>query len=84
MRTYYLFVEESNINDIFKNLLISTRELGIRYLTIKENLLLPSYIVIESIYKDEYFKNKISEELINIGYDKLFKILKPLSKEIIL
>jgi hypothetical protein len=55
-------------------------EPGIVYKQIKEHILLPPYIIVESIYKDEYFKTKIYEELRNMDYDKSFKILKPLSK----
>jgi hypothetical protein len=56
-------------------------EPGIMYKQIKEHVLLPPHIVIESIYKDGYLKTKIYEELEDIGYDKTFKILKPLNKQ---
>ena len=80
MRTYYLFIDkEFCIQDVFKNLQMAL-EPGIVYKQIKEHILLPPYIIVESIYKDEYFKTKIYEELRNMDYDKSFKILKPLAK----
>jgi len=57
-------------------------EPGIIYKEIKEQTILPPDIVIVSIYKDQYLLNKVGEELDNIGYDKSFKILKPLVNEI--
>lgn len=83
MRTYYLFLDkEFCIRNVFENLQEARiLEPGIQYMQIKEHALLPPYIVIESIYKDEYFKNKVNEELRDMGYDKSFKILKPLVKE---
>jgi hypothetical protein len=57
-------------------------EPGIIYKEVKEQTILPPYIVIVSIYKDQYLLNKVGEELDNIGYDKSFKILKPLVNEI--
>lgn len=75
MRTYYLFIDkEFCIRNVFETLQTAL-EPGIIY-----KVLLPPYIVIESIYKDQYFKTKIDEELTNCGYDKSFKILKPLDK----
>ena len=84
MRTYYLFLdEEFCIRNVFENLQIAL-EPGIVYKQIKANcVLLPPHIVIESIYKDEYFKTKIHEELRTMGYDKSFKILKPLVTEVV-
>jgi len=82
MRTYYLFLDkEFCIHDVFENLQMAL-EPGIVYKQIKEHILLPPHIVIESIYKDEYLKTKIDEELRDMGYDKSFKILKPLAKEV--
>jgi hypothetical protein len=81
MITYYLFLDkEFCIRNVFENLQ-GALEPGIIYMQIKEHALLPPYIVIESIYKDGYFKTKINEELRERGYDKSFKILKPLVKE---
>jgi hypothetical protein len=77
MRTYYLFIDKAYcIQKIFENLQLAL-EPGIKYIQIKEHIILPPYILIESSYKDEYFKNKINEELSAMGYDKSFKILKP-------
>lgn len=79
--TYYLFVD--NIRNVFETLRMNILEPGIKYTYIKEQTeLLPHYIVIVSIYKDQYLLNKVREELDNIGYDKSFKILKPLVNEI--
>ncbi len=82
MITYYLFIDkEFCIRNVFENLQI-TLEPGIIYKYIKEHILLPPHIVLESIYKDKYLKTKIDEELRDIGYDKSFKILKPLANEV--
>lgn len=83
MRTYYLFIDkEYCIRNVFENLQMAILEPGIKYIQIKEHIILPPYIVVKSIYKDEYFKSKINEELRDMGYDKSFKILKPLVKEL--
>ncbi len=78
--TYYLFVD--NIRNVFETLRMNILEPGIIYKEVKEQTILPPYIVIVSIYKDQYLSNKVREELDNIGYDKSFKILKPLVNEI--
>ncbi len=81
MRTYYLFIDNDFcIQNVFENLQAGL-EPGIVYKQIKEHELLPSYIIMESIYKDEYLRDKIDEELRDLGYDKSFTILKPLVKE---
>ena len=77
--TYYLFIDkEFCIRNVFETLRMNILEPGITYKEIKEQTILPPYIVIVSIYKDQYLLEKVSEELDNIGYDKPFKILKPL------
>jgi hypothetical protein len=80
--TYYLFVD--NIRNVFETLRMNILEPGIKYMGVlhEQSELLPPYIVIVSIYKDQYLLNKVREELDNIGYDKSFKILKPLVNEI--
>lgn len=78
--TYYLFID--NIRNVFETLRMNILEPGIIYKEVKEQTILPPYIVIVSIYKDQYLLNKVGEELDNIGYDKSFKILKPLVNEI--
>lgn len=81
-RTYYLFIDkEFCIRNVFETLQTAILEPGIVYKEIKEHSILPPYIVIVSIYKDQYLLKKVEEELDNIGYDKSFKILKPLVKE---
>jgi hypothetical protein len=80
MRTYYIFIDkEFCIRNVFETLQ-TYLEPGIIYKQIKEHIILPPYIVVESIYKDGYFKKKIDEILRDIGYDRSFKILKPLDK----
>ena len=80
--TYYLFIdEEFCIQNVFENLQHAILEPGIKYTQIKKHDILPPYIVIVSIYKDQYLLEKVGEELTNIGYDKPFEILKPLFKE---
>jgi hypothetical protein len=80
--TYYLFIDkEFCIRNVFETLQTAILEPGIKYTHIKEHAILPPYIVIVSIYKDQYLLEKVREELDNIGYDKSFKILKPLVKE---
>lgn len=77
--TYYLFIDkEFCIRNVFETLQMDILEPGIVYTEIKEHSLLPPFIVIESIYKDQYLLEKITTELEDIGYDKSFEILKPL------
>ena len=84
MRTYYLFLDRKFcIQNIFENLQ-SSLEPGISYKKVKQHDLLPPYIVIVSIYKDDYFKSKLEEELYDVGYDKSIVVLKPLALELTL
>jgi hypothetical protein len=77
--TYYLFIDkEFCIQNVFETLQQDILEPGVKYIQIKEDVILPPYIVIVSIYKDQYLLKRIEEELTDIGYDKSFKILKPL------
>lgn len=77
--TYYLFLDkELCIQNVFENLQLAILEPGIVYKEIKEHSILPPYIEIVSIYKDQYLLEKVTEELIDMGYDKPLKILKPL------
>lgn len=77
--TYYLFLDkEFCIRNVFETLQQDILEPGIVYTEIKEHQILPPYIVIETIYKDQYLLDKVTEQLQDIGYDKSFKILKPL------
>jgi hypothetical protein len=77
--TYYLFIDkEFCIQNVFETLQQDILEPGIKYTQIKEDFILPPYIVIVSIYRDQYLLKRIEEELTDIGYDKSFKILKPL------
>ena len=87
--TYHLFLDTSTecrqgrefcIRNVFETLQMDILEPGIIYTEIKEDpsRILPPYIVIVSIYKDQYLLEKVTEELKNIDYDKPFKILKPL------
>jgi len=80
--TYYLFIDkEFCIQNVFETLQMAILEPGIKYTQLKQHYILPPYIVIVSIYKDQYLLEKVTEELDNIGYDKPFKILKPLITE---
>lgn len=77
--TYYLFLDkEFCIQNVFENLQMNILEPGIEYKEIKQNIILPPYIVIVSIYKDQYLLEKVREELEDMGYDKSFEIVKPL------
>lgn len=77
--TYYLFLDkEFCIQNVFENLQMNILEPGIIYKEIKEHFILPPYIVIVSIYKDQYLLEKVREELEDMGYDKSFEIVKPL------
>jgi hypothetical protein len=77
--TYYLFLDKAFlIQDVYKNLQMNILEPGIIYKEIKENSILPQYIVLESIYKDGYLFELIQKELHEMGYNKQFKLLKPL------
>ena len=59
--TYYLFLDkEFCIQNVFENLQINILEPGIKYKEIKEHPILPPYIVIVSIYKDQYLLNKVA------------------------
>jgi len=80
--TYYLFLDkEFCIRNVFENLQQDILEPGIVYKDIKPHSILSPYIVIVSIYKDQYLLEKVTEQLEDIGYDKQFKLLKPLVKE---
>lgn len=78
--TYYLFLDDKEfcIQNVFENLQLAILEPGITYKEIKEHSILPSYIVIVSIYKDQYLLEKVTKELTDMGYNKQFKLLKPL------
>jgi hypothetical protein len=85
-RIYYLFLDqEFCIQNVFENLKLAILEPGIQYKEIREPLtkpsLLPPYIVIESIYKDQYLLEQITEILRDMDYDKELILLKPLVKE---
>ena len=76
---YYLFIDkEFCIQNVFENLQLAILEPGIKYNEIKLNDILPPYIILTTIYKDQYLLKLIKEELGNMGYDKSFEILKPL------
>lgn len=75
---YYLFIDkEFCIQNVFENLQLAILEPGIKYNEIKFNDILPPYIILTTIYKDQYLFKLIKEELIDMGYDKNFEILKP-------
>ena len=77
---YYLFIyKEFCIQNVFENLQLAILEPGIKYSEIKLNDVLPPYIILTTIYKDQYLLKLIKEELSNMGYDKSFEILKPIT-----
>lgn len=77
---YYLFIDkEFCIQNVFENLQLAILEPGIKYSEIKLNDVLPPYIILTTIYKDQYLLKLIKEELSNMGYDKSFEILKPIT-----
>lgn len=77
---YYLFIDkEFCIQNVFENLQLAILEPGIKYSEIKLNDILPPYIILTTIYKDQYLLKLIKEELSNMGYDKSFEILKPIT-----
>lgn len=82
MQTFHLFIDkEFCIINVFQTLQINIFEPGIMYTEIKEQgSILPPYIVMKTIYKDQYLLDKVTEQLIEIDYDKSFEILKPLFK----
>ena len=71
MIKYNLYISNGDIYDIqdIFDILKESLEPGIIYKEIIDNC-----IIVESIYKYEYFKGIISEELLNIGYSSEFKI----------
>jgi len=74
--TYYLFIDkEFCIRNVFQTLQEDILEPGIVYTEIKEHQILPPYIVIVSIYKENYLLEKITEELRDIGYIEIYKKL---------
>jgi hypothetical protein len=76
--TYYLFIDkEFCIRNVFQTLKMNILEPGIKYKEIKEHVILPPYIVLETIYQYGYLLETLKEEFENIGYDKSFEILKP-------
>jgi hypothetical protein len=77
---YYLFIDkEFCIQNVFENLQLAILEPGIKYSEIKLNDVLPPYIILTTIYTDQYLLKLIKEELGNMGYDKSFEILKPIT-----
>ncbi len=77
---YYLFIDkEFCIQNVFENLQLAILEPGIKYSEIKLNDVLPPYIILTTIYKDQYLLKLINEELSNMGYNKNFELLKPLT-----
>lgn len=52
---YYLFIDkEFCIQNVFENLQLAILEPGIKYNEIKLNDILPPYIILTTIYKDQY------------------------------
>lgn len=82
--TYYLFIDLNYPIEAIFNYLKSSTENGIKYTTIKNNIVLPKCIVVKSLYKDKYLKNMIKNQLLHFGYEKNFQIFKPLVKEYVL
>lgn len=79
---YYLFIDkEFCIQNVFENLQLAILEPGIKYNEIKLNDVLPPYIILTTIYKDQYLLKLIKEELSDMGYDKNFEILKPINND---
>lgn len=79
--TYYLFVNLGfEIEEVYNCIRLEI-DPGIVYTKIKNNKMLPKCIVIKSLYKDEYLREKVKKELKYYGYDKDFQILKPLVNE---
>lgn len=77
---YYLFIDkEFCIQNVFENLQLAILEPGIKYSEIKLNDVLPSYIILTTIYTDQYLLELINKELNDMGYDKSFEILKPIT-----
>lgn len=67
--TYYLFLDKKFcIQNVFENLQLAISEPGIIYKEIKEHSILPHYIVIVSIYKDQYLLEKVREKLTDMGF----------------
>jgi hypothetical protein len=79
MITYYLFLDkEFCIYNVFETLRdTGLLEPGVTYTQIKETSVIPSCIIIESIYKGGYLKEVLTELLDDIGYDKSFEIVQP-------
>ena len=78
---YYLFIDkEFCIQNVFENLQLAILEPGIKYSEIKLNDVLPPYIILTTIYTDQYLLELINKELNDMGYDKSFEILKPCYK----
>lgn len=79
MITYYLFLDkEFCIDNVFETLTdTGLLEPGITYTQIKETSVIPSCIIIESIYKGGYLKEVLTRLLDDIGYDKSFEIVQP-------
>jgi|UniRef100_A0A6C0AN06 hypothetical protein len=77
---YYLFIDkEFCIQNVFENLQLAILEPGIKYSEIKLNDVLPPYIILTTIYTDQYLLELINKELNDMGYDKSFEILKPIT-----
>jgi hypothetical protein len=77
-----LIHSEYDVQDTLAKLQMFLLEPGNTYLRVIQDDILPPYIVVRSIYKDEYFKSTVVDTLQVLGYDKSCKILKPLVNEV--
>ena len=85
MITYYLFLDKTFCIESVFEVLQNNRllEPGITYKYIEDDSLLQPYIVISTVYKEQYLLEKITTTLAYHRYDKEFKLLKPLEKSLI-
>lgn len=80
---YYLFLDlnSQELDTIFQTLK-NVNEKGINFKVLNKHKFLPSYITINSIYRDNLFNDKIKQILRDINFNSHYEILKPLSKQL--
>ena len=73
---YYLFIDkEFCIQNVFENLQLAILEPGIKYSEIKLNDILPPYIILTTIYKDQYLLKLNMNLVLMVNADGLLAVI---------
>lgn len=79
---YYLFLDlDYHDLDLIFQKLKSIHEPGINFNILNKHDFLPSYITINTLYKDNMFKQKIKKLLLDLKFTNSYEILKPLHNQ---